>query len=60
MSNDTTMAAPELEAIDIKGVTRQSFIVRGALAAGAVYGRAPSPRSSRARWPRTGAGTWRF
>ena len=38
MSNDTTMAAPELEAIDIKGVTRQSFIVRGALAAGAVYG----------------------
>ena len=39
MSNDTTMAAPELAAIDIKGVTRQSFIVRGALAAGAVYGR---------------------
>jgi rubrerythrin len=32
------LAAPELAAIDVKGVTRQSFIVRGALTAGAVYG----------------------
>ncbi len=37
MSNHT-IAAPELEAIDIKGTTRQAFVVRGALAAGAVYG----------------------
>ena len=32
------LAAPELAAIDVKGVTRQAFIVRGTLAAGAVYG----------------------
>jgi hypothetical protein len=32
------LAAPELAAIDVQGVTRQSFMVRGALAAGAVYG----------------------
>jgi rubrerythrin len=32
------LAAPELAAIDIKGVTRQSFMLRSALAAGAVYG----------------------
>ena len=32
------LAAPELAAIDVHGVTRQSFIVRGAVAAGAVYG----------------------
>ena len=33
-----TQAAPELDAVEIKGMTRSSFIVRGALAAGAVYG----------------------
>ena len=33
-----TLAAPELAAIDIKGMTRQSFMVRGAVTAGAVYG----------------------
>jgi rubrerythrin len=32
------LAVPELAAIDVKGVSRQSFIVRGALTAGAVYG----------------------
>ena len=32
------LAAPELAAVDIQGVTRQSFMVRGAVAAGAVYG----------------------
>src|SRR5688500_18353518 len=32
------MAAPELAAVDIKGMTRSSFILRGALAAGSVYG----------------------
>jgi rubrerythrin len=32
------LAAPELAAIDIKGETRQSFMLKGALAAGAVYG----------------------
>jgi Ferritin-like domain len=30
--------APELAAIDVKGVTRQAFMVRGVVAAGAVYG----------------------
>ena len=37
MSNDT-LAAPELGAIEVQGVTRQSFIMKGALAAGTVYG----------------------
>ncbi len=32
------LAAPELAAIDVKGVSRQSFIMRGAVAAGSVYG----------------------
>ena len=36
--NNAHTAAPELAAVDIKGVTRQSFILRGALAAGSVYG----------------------
>lgn len=38
MSQTDRLAAPELAAIDIKGVTRESFILRGAVAAGAVYG----------------------
>jgi Ferritin-like domain len=32
------LAAPELAAIDVQGVSRQAFMVRGALAAGSVYG----------------------
>ncbi len=32
------LAAPELAAIDVQGVNRQSFIMRGAVAAGSVYG----------------------
>jgi Ferritin-like domain len=32
------LVAPELAAIDVQGISRQSFIVRGAVAAGAVYG----------------------
>ena len=36
--SDSKLAVPELAAIQIDGVTRQSFLVRGALAAGAVYG----------------------
>jgi hypothetical protein len=32
------LAVPELAAIDIKGISRQSFILRGAVAAGSVYG----------------------
>jgi len=35
---EQNLAAPELAAVDIQGVTRQSFILRGAVAAGAVYG----------------------
>ena len=37
MSN-SKLAAPELAAVEIQGITRQSFIMRGAVAAGAVYG----------------------
>lgn len=37
MSHNET-AAPELGAIEIQGITRQSFILRGAVAAGTVYG----------------------
>jgi hypothetical protein len=32
------LAAPELAAIEIKGHTRQAFLMRGAVAAGSVYG----------------------
>ena len=32
------LVAPELAAIDVQGMSRQSFIARGAVAAGAVYG----------------------
>jgi Ferritin-like domain len=32
------LAAPELAAIDVQGINRQSFILRGAVTAGAVYG----------------------
>ena len=38
MSQTENLAAPELAAVDIKGVTRQSFVMRGAVTAGAVYG----------------------
>ena len=37
MSSEKLMAH-ELAAIDVKGMTRQSFMVRGAVTAGAVYG----------------------
>ncbi len=37
MSN-SQLAAPELGAVEIKGITRESFILRSALAAGSVYG----------------------
>ena len=36
--SQSKLAAPELAAIDIHGVSRQSFIMRGAVAAGSVYG----------------------
>ena len=36
--NQETQPAPELEAITIEGHTRGAFIMRGAVAAGAVYG----------------------
>ncbi len=38
MSETKNLASPELAAVEIHGVSRQSFILRGALAAGAVYG----------------------
>jgi hypothetical protein len=33
-----SLAAPELAAIEVHGMTRQAFVLKGALAAGAVYG----------------------
>ena len=36
--SDNSLAAPELAAVEIKGMTRESFILRGAVTAGAVYG----------------------
>ncbi len=43
MSNNTLtenapLANPELAAVEVSGITRSSFILRGALAAGSVYG----------------------
>ena len=38
MQTDPMIAVPELAAVEVHGVTRSAFIVRGALAAGAVYG----------------------
>ena len=40
MTTDATLAVPELATIEIHGVTRGSFILKSALAAGAVYGAA--------------------
>jgi hypothetical protein len=37
MSN-MKLAAPELGAVEVKGMTREAFIMRGAIAAGTVYG----------------------
>ena len=37
MSNHK-LVSPELGAVEVHGLTRASFILRGALAAGAVYG----------------------
>lgn len=46
MAINPKQAAPELAAVEIHGMTRSAFILRGALAAGAVYGaRARSRRS---------------
>jgi rubrerythrin len=43
------MRAPELDGIEVEGVTRASFVLRGALAAGALYGTgAVAPFVSRA------------
>ena len=36
--SDTRLAQPALAAIEVKGMTRESFIMRGAIAAGSVYG----------------------
>ena len=38
MATTSKLAAPELAGIEVHGMTRSAFIVRGALAAGAVYG----------------------
>jgi rubrerythrin len=36
--SDTTLAVPELEAVEVHGMTRGAFILRSTLAAGTVYG----------------------
>jgi rubrerythrin len=36
--SDNNMKAPELANIEVQGLTRESFIMRGAIAAGSVYG----------------------
>ncbi len=36
--SDSNMAVPELAAVEIHGMTRSAFMLKGALAAGAVYG----------------------
>ena len=36
--DDSKLAVPELAAVEINGMTRSSLLLRGALAAGAVYG----------------------
>ena len=36
--SDTKLAAPELAAVEVKGISREAFIMRGAVAAGSVYG----------------------
>ncbi|HYI38220.1 MAG TPA: ferritin-like domain-containing protein, partial [Thermoleophilaceae bacterium] len=36
--SDNNMKTPELANIQVKGMTRESFIMRGAIAAGSVYG----------------------
>ena len=36
--SQANLAAPEMAAIEIKGMTREAFILRGAVAAGTVYG----------------------
>lgn len=38
MSETSKLATPELAAVEVHGLSRQSFILKGALAAGAVYG----------------------
>src|ERR1700677_4300631 len=38
MTAQEIIANPELEGLEVSGLTRSSFILRGALAAGAVYG----------------------
>lgn len=38
MTIDSNLAAPEMAAVEVHGMTRSAFILKGALAAGAVYG----------------------
>jgi len=38
MTSGFTLASPELEGVEVRGMTRSAFVLRGALAAGAVYG----------------------
>ena len=38
MRNSQKAVSPELGAVEIHGMTRSSFILRGAMSAGAVYG----------------------
>jgi hypothetical protein len=56
LAKNTPLANPELAAVEVSGITRSSFILRGALAAGSVYGlSAVTPFVSQAL-AQTGAG----
>jgi hypothetical protein len=49
LAENMPLANPELAAVEVSGITRSSFILRGALAAGSVYGlSAVTPFVSRA------------
>ena len=55
---NTYEPTPELEGLEVHGITRGSFILRSALAAGAVYGLGAVARSSAPPWPPRTPPTW--
>ena len=48
--NQSDITSPELGAVEVDGISRSSFILRGALAAGAATARPRLPRLSPVRW----------
>ena len=56
MMTDHVIASPELAACEVHGMTRASFILRGALAAGALYGTASVAPFISSAFAETGGG----